>query len=252
MINVLFVVWGLGVAGAWEGNLHFNNTEGMGNALNLSSCWTCTALPRGNVESPLFGVPVSYANWSWPYDNLKNATLPSGESLLWRVGESCPPGQQLSKLPNGETLCWGFSSPLPARGTPLPSYTCGNNSIHALKFELQELGKTIFIQRKNDTAPRVGHFKLSALNGATICSKDTQSNSSGCPAPIMAGLQLNYSYSCVPDGLWWLCGDGHARKSLPDHWDGTCTLGYVIPQGRVINQTRPPAGLLRTLWKRSK
>ncbi|XP_074022481.1 endogenous retrovirus group V member 1 Env polyprotein-like [Numenius arquata] len=64
------------------------------------------------------------------------------------------------------------------------------------------------------------------------------------------GLWLNYSYSCIPDGLWWLCGDGRARKSLPNYWDGVCTLGYVVSQNKVYNHSHPPPGIMRTHWRK--
>ncbi|XP_074021454.1 endogenous retroviral envelope protein HEMO-like [Numenius arquata] len=64
------------------------------------------------------------------------------------------------------------------------------------------------------------------------------------------GLWLNYSYSCITGGLWWLCGDGRARKSLPNYWDGVCTLGYAIPQNKVYNHSHPPPGIIRTHWRK--
>ncbi|XP_074992084.1 syncytin-A-like [Calonectris borealis] len=57
--------------------------------------------------------------------------------------------------------------------------------------------------------------------------------------------------SCpTPQGIWWLCGDGRARKSLPNYWSGICTLGYVIPQNRVYNHSHPPPGIIRTHWRK--
>ncbi|XP_074667523.1 LOW QUALITY PROTEIN: syncytin-2-like [Strix aluco] len=67
---------------------------------------------------------------------------------------------------------------------------------------------------------------------------------------ILKGLWFNYSYDCIPDGHWWLCGDGRARKSLPKYWDGDCTLGYVIPQDKIYNHSHPPPGFIRTPWRK--
>ncbi|XP_074003874.1 endogenous retrovirus group V member 1 Env polyprotein-like [Numenius arquata] len=116
------------------------------------------------------------------------------------------------------------------------------------------LERPLFIKRNNNTAPKVGSFSFNLtmdLNG-TICERGKTINDTreGCPPAVTLGLWLNYSYSCTPDGLWWLCGDGRARKSLPDFWDGVCTLGYVIPQNRVYNHSHPPPGIVRTHWRK--
>lgn len=239
----------LKLVSAWGQNSYIQMTKSVVDSLDLSDCWVCTALPTGNLELPLLGIPVSYTNWSWPYDNLNNSTLPTGDTIAWNL-DSCAPEQNQVLLPTGERLCWGAQSPIPLGDHKVPKYTCGSNSIYPLKFDLQVLERPVFIKRNNNTAPKVGNFNLNltvALNG-TICEKGRAINDTrdGCPRAVSLGLWLNYSYSCIPDGLWWLCGDGHARKSLPDYWDGVCTLGYVIPQNRVYNHSHPPPGITRT------
>uniref|UniRef100_A0A8C3JCQ0 Uncharacterized protein n=1 Tax=Calidris pygmaea TaxID=425635 RepID=A0A8C3JCQ0_9CHAR len=253
LIIAIMGLWS-GTVGAWDQNSYIQMTKSVVDSLNLSDCWVCTALPKGNLELPLLGIPVSYANWSWPYDNLNNSTPPTGDSIVWKVGGGCAPNQRQSRLPNGETLCWGHQSPIPPKGHEVPRYTCGNSSIYPLKFDLQILERPIFIKRHNNTAPKVGDFNLDLtadLNG-TVCERGRTINDShgGCPQAVIIGLWLNYSYSCIPDGLWWLCGDGHARKSLPDYWDGVCTLGYVIPQNRIYNHSHLPPGIMRTHWRK--
>uniref|UniRef100_A0A8C3K6K4 Uncharacterized protein n=1 Tax=Calidris pygmaea TaxID=425635 RepID=A0A8C3K6K4_9CHAR len=197
----------------WDQNSYINITKSVVHSFNLSDCWVCTALPRANMELPLLGIPISYKNWN---------------NLHWKPGGDCAPGQSLSYLPHGDPL----------------------------KFELQILEMPIFIRRHNNTAPKVGVFNLSVtadLNG-TICEtgKSINDNSNECPPTIMRGLWLNYSYNCIPNGLWWLCGDGRARKLLPDFWDGVCTMGYVIPQHRIYNHSHPPPGIRRTHWRRKR
>jgi len=234
---------------SWDQNVYLQLTTNISRLLNLSNCWVCAALPSEDVKFPLFGIPVSYANWSWPYDNLNNSTLPTGENLIWKLDGPCAEGQDISILPNGETMCWGLKSPLPKKKETDLSYSCGRSVVQPLKFDLQVLGKPIFIKRVNETAPKVGNFNfnLSDING-TKCTKKGD-DSSECPVAVKAGLQLDYTYDCVPDGLWWLCGDGHARKSLPHYWDGSCTLGYLVPQDKVFNHSHPPPGILRSPWK---
>uniref|UniRef100_A0A663N0B8 Envelope protein n=1 Tax=Athene cunicularia TaxID=194338 RepID=A0A663N0B8_ATHCN len=242
------------VTQAWETNTLYKLHSHLASTLNLSDCWMCTALPRGNLELPLLGIPVSYTNWSWPYDNLNNSTLPTGESIVWNLESSCAPGQIRTQLPNGRHLCWGRQSPMPPKDHRVPKYTCRNSSIYPLTFDLQVLERPVFIKRNNDTAPKVGSFSFNLtkdLNG-TVCERGKNINDThkGCPLAVTLGLWLNYSYSCTPDGLWWLCGDGRARKSLPDFWDGVCTLGYVIPQNRIYNRSHPPSGIIRTRWRK--
>uniref|UniRef100_A0A8V0X7N8 ERVV2 protein n=1 Tax=Gallus gallus TaxID=9031 RepID=A0A8V0X7N8_CHICK len=60
-------------------------------------------------------------------------------------------------------------------------------------------------------------------------------------------LARNGSHSV---GLWWLCGDGRARKSVPSDWSGSCTLGALIPNVVWHNRSTPPPGILRTHWRR--
>lgn len=160
LIIVMLGFWS-GAAGVWNQNVYIQITKSVVDNLNLSDCWVCTALPKGNLELLLLGIPVSYANWSWPYDNLNNSTPPTGGSIVWSVTRrDCAPGQAKSKLPNGEILCWGSKSPLLPSTYPLPRYTCGDNNISPLKFDLQILEKPIFIKRHNNTAPKVGSFNL--------------------------------------------------------------------------------------------
>jgi len=56
----------------------------------------------------------------------------------------------------------------------------------------------------------------------------------------------------LPDGYWWLCGDGISRKRLPAGWKGMCTVGHLVSQDRIYNQSQIPKGILRTSWKRAK
>lgn len=69
----------------------------------------------------------------------------------------------------------------------------------------------------------VGHF--SAVN-VSWCP-----GSEHCPRPVVVALSNPGStpLGCPPKGLWWLCGDGRARKSVPSDWSGSCTLGALIP-----------------------
>ena len=90
-----------------------------------------------------------------------------------------------------EKLYWGFKSPLPKKNETGLSYSCGLSVVHPLKFDLQVLGKPVFIKRVNETAPKVGNFNLSTING-TECTKKGD-DSSGCPVAVKVGLQLDYT-----------------------------------------------------------
>ncbi|XP_072715660.1 endogenous retrovirus group V member 2 Env polyprotein-like [Ciconia boyciana] len=56
----------------------------------------------------------------------------------------------------------------------------------------------------------------------------------------------------LPDGYWCLCGDGISRKRLPAGWKGMCTIGHLVSQDRIYNQSQIPRGIWRTSWKRAK
>jgi len=56
----------------------------------------------------------------------------------------------------------------------------------------------------------------------------------------------------LPDGYWWRCGDGISRKRLPARWKGMCTIGHLVSQDRIDNQSQIPKGILRTSWRRAK
>jgi len=53
----------------------------------------------------------------------------------------------------------------------------------------------------------------------------------------------------LPDGDGWLYGDGISRKQLPAGGKGMCTIGHLVSQDRIYNQSQIPKGLLRTSWR---
>lgn len=72
-----------------------------------------------------------------------------------------------------------------------------------------------------------------------------------CPRPVVVALSNpgGTPLGCPPKGLWWLCGDGRARKSVSSDWSGSCTSA-LIPNAVWRNRLAPPPGILRTHWRR--
>uniref|UniRef100_A0A6G1RMC5 Uncharacterized protein n=1 Tax=Hypotaenidia okinawae TaxID=2861861 RepID=A0A6G1RMC5_9GRUI len=262
---VYLIIWFFKTLTAWKDNAYVQLTQATGRALNLSDSWICTALPKEDLELPLFGIPVAYANWSWPYSSLEDSMAPDGgESIRWSSegteGVGCLPGQESVQLPNGETLCWGTAAMM--SGIPTSLHSCKNKGLEngtSLEFELQSLGKAVIIMKNDTGALKLGNFdvKYTALNWSLcfdVCKEKAACHNtpipSECPLPVIQGLRGNFSFDCIPKGLWWLCGDGRARKVLPHKWSGTCTLGYLIPRYQIFNHSHPPPGILRTPWKK--
>lgn len=89
-------------------------------------------------------------------------------------------------------------------------------------------------------AEYVGAFNLTKIRGygakVTICADKKDNMNSGLnPLTQTCKLQI---------GFYWLCGDGHARKSLPSNWKGHCIGDYFSPRGGIF--TGPPPGIVQT------
>ncbi|CAB1325573.1 unnamed protein product, partial [Coregonus sp. 'balchen'] len=57
-------------------------------------------------------------------------------------------------------------------------------------------------------------------------------NSSNPPIPIVGSMVAPW---CIK-GTYWLCGK-NAYYNLPPNWGGTCTVGFVVPAMRVLEET---------------
>jgi len=176
------------------------------------------------MEFPLLRVPMPFRNWSWPWNTVQIQRMGRGESLYWSVQDSCDPGRHTSRLPSGEILCWSFQDPLPSRPPKVmkPDIACHLNT-SSLRFETLSPWPNDTIISARNGSHSVGHF--SVMN-VTWCP-----GSKHCPRPVVMALNNigGTSLGCPPKGLWWLCGDGRARKSVPSDWSGSCTLGALIP-----------------------
>uniref|UniRef100_A0A8B9F5X1 Uncharacterized protein n=1 Tax=Amazona collaria TaxID=241587 RepID=A0A8B9F5X1_9PSIT len=51
----------------------------------------------------------------------------------------------------------------------------------------------------------------------------------------------------LPTSYRWLCGNGQARKQLPENWTGQCTMGLLAPPLALFNHTELH-GIVRGLW----
>lgn len=194
------------------------------------------------METPLMGIPVPFSNWSWPFDNFHHSTSPQGFHIYWAVG-ACGPGQHRTRLPNGEELCWGTENPLPASTSLPPSaeQLCNENSFP--RFEIQWPWESVVLNKNG--SKNLGSFKDLPKN-ITHCP----GSKGNCPIAIQIALNNSVRFGCPPKGLWWLCGDGYARKTLPESWGGACTVGALAPILSMHDRTNPLTGYLRTPWKR--
>lgn len=207
----------------WVHNTYVKLTQAVSDSFNLSDCWVCTVLPRGNLEFPVWGIPSM--NWTLTFAQPRNGTCPFGKDGRERLGE------RFELLPrdnvNIYTRC--LNDKTPCVGT----------------------GPLSYLAQKPDNcsmAEYVGTFNLTKIRdygvGVTICAdkKDTNSGSHGLNS-LMQICKLQ-------KGFYWLCGDGRARKSLPLNWKGHCIGGYLSPRGGIF--TKAPPGIVRTLWRQTR
>lgn len=162
---------------SWDQNLFVQLTHNVTNALNLTDCWVCSAFSRGSTEFPLYGVMVSQTNWSWPFNH---------------KGFGC------------------YESPYSTAG-PL--------------YEVQKLENSTIIRWNDTNAPQMGWLNLNytALNWSVsgppiLTPSNTKGKYSITPEcrKVHLDMLIIQTYRCLPQGLWWLCGDGRARKRLPN------------------------------------
>ncbi|XP_067999133.1 uncharacterized protein [Melanerpes formicivorus] len=211
----------------WEGNMYLNVSQELALQTNLSNCWICTELPRGQMRTPLFG--VASMNWTWgPSD-----WVTTSDSNF----HNCQHGKDSS-----ESL-----------GT---------------KFDLLivDPSRTLFVESNESSENKVGWRNLTGLgcswnysSPGEVSGANPWVQGNGCTSSkesrldvVGAGVALLSHTNCLlPYGYWWLCGDGHARKSLPPKWTGVCTAGYLTPQITVHHEILP-RGYWRTLWRRHR
>ncbi|XP_067999225.1 uncharacterized protein [Melanerpes formicivorus] len=211
----------------WEGNMYLNVSQELALQTNLSNCWICTELPRGQMRTPLFG--VASMNWTWgPSD-----WVTTSDSNF----HNCQHGKDSSE-----------------RLGP--------------KFDLLivDPSRTLFVESNESSENKVGWRNLTGLgcswnysSPGEVSGANPWVQGNGCTSSkesrldvVGAGVALLSQISCLlPYGYWWLCGDGHARKSLPPKWTGVCTAGYLTPQITVHHEILP-RGYWRTLWRRHR
>ena len=63
LLNLGFLV------NAWRENLYYNAIQMIANATGAKDCWICTALPKGDMRLPLYGIGSTHWNCdnnTWP------------------------------------------------------------------------------------------------------------------------------------------------------------------------------------------
>uniref|UniRef100_A0A8C0HNI8 Envelope glycoprotein n=1 Tax=Buteo japonicus TaxID=224669 RepID=A0A8C0HNI8_9AVES len=208
---------------AWDRNTYLNITESISKALNLSDCWVCNPLPRGNMELPFLGIPTT--NWtsltrdgpdrngSCPYGKGNTQRGPSFDLEVPDPKEVLITGRYLNITDN----IWG----------DMDNCSLAENLGTFDKGKLERLGLNLTISFYYIQKPKRGR------------GQDRSESH--------LGPRCN-----IGPRYWWLCGDGRARKSLPQNWKGHCVRGYLTPQTSIFKGASPPRGLLTTPWLRVK
>ncbi|XP_054034852.1 uncharacterized protein LOC128899506 [Dryobates pubescens] len=227
VVSIIVICLLIDTIKGWEGNMYLNVSQELALQTNLSNCWICTELPRGQMRTPLFG--VASMNWTWgPSD-----WVTTSESNF----HNCQHGKDSS-----ESLGPKFD------------------------LLIVDPSRTLFVESNEISENKVGWRNLTGLgcswnysSPGEVSGVNPWVQGNGCTSSkenrldvVGAGVALLSQTSCLlPYGYWWLCGDGYARKSLPPKWTGVCTAGYLTPQITVHHEILP-RGYWRTLWRRHR
>lgn len=211
-------ILGLAVV-AWEGNAHYQAIKTTVNATRAKDCWVCTALPKGNTRPPLRGVmstdlsSISKATginmWKTNSDQSQIQRKEMGQQGAdWQIGLSFDP-----QILKGGIVLHGYVNESLRRDAP-----------HFKIFNLNGTNCTIVnLQNEMAIIKAFSRDTQTPLRAISL-NKTVQSRSSKTSrVPVCP----------TPPGIWWLCGDGIAKKTLPPRWKGTCTLGYLASQHRI-------------------
>uniref|UniRef100_A0A8C0C0H1 Envelope glycoprotein n=1 Tax=Buteo japonicus TaxID=224669 RepID=A0A8C0C0H1_9AVES len=225
---VMFLSWTLSKGQAWDRNTYLNMTESISKVLNLSDCWVCNPLPRGNMELPFLGIPTT--NWTSLIKDRpdRNGSCPHGKGNTQRG-----PNFDL-EVPNPKEIlitgrCLNITDNI---WGDMDNCSLAENLGTFDKGKLERLGLNLSISFYYIRKPKGGPGK----KGQEQDRRETH-----------LGPRCN-----IGPGYWWLCGDGRARKSLPQNWKGHCVRGYLAPQTSIFEGASPPRGFLRTPWLRVK
>ncbi|XP_072715512.1 endogenous retroviral envelope protein HEMO-like [Ciconia boyciana] len=250
---------------AWNENLYYNAIQMIANAAGAKDCWICTALLRGNMRLPLYRIGSTHWNCdnnTWPeFWKRQDGGYCSYDNSSYEIG----PRFDLQILDNDTQILVSNNSCLwKARSNNCPCRPPANNKYH--NCSCRNGWNDYWI---NKTVVEVGTWNLTGLNVTYInfCNRTQLETYS----PTKWDASRNTSVGWVskrsfyganltatdgpckrPDGYWWLCGDGISRKQLPAGWKGMCTIGHLVSQGRIYNQSQIPRGILRTSWKQAK
>lgn len=125
--------------------------------------------------------------------------------------------------------------------------TQAGSSLGKLLFQLQPINESVTYIGLKDSGTNLSNFSGNTAGWVNVTQamwkkylfdRHTRNES------------LRINTSCyLPDGSWWLCGNGIALKQLPGNWTGQCTMAYLIPQLGVINQTNEITGVIEGQWK---
>ncbi|XP_040445890.1 syncytin-1-like [Falco naumanni] len=254
---------------AWVNNTRLQTLQMIVNATKAKECWICTSLPTGGLVTPLYGVASqnwNYLDGKWPtwpdfwkkpgdgggyclFDDktyelgprfdlqILNLTttvfMKSDNNCRWKArsktGGACPgnPGQNTCSQSDG----WN-------------DYWINRTTVHVGNWNVDQIGNITVIDFCNSTQ----------LQGYNPSGQDANWAYGWCKAGRFLGANLTATHGpCkLPQGYWWLCGDGFSRKQLPPGWSGMCTIGYLTTQDQIYNQTSPPPGIYRNVWRRIK
>jgi len=231
------------------------------NATGAKDCWICTALPKGNMRLPLYRVGSTHRNCdnnTWPefwrrhdggYCDYDNSTYMTGPRFDLQILDN-----NTQILVSNNSCLWKARSNSCSWQTPFHTHkncTCrdGWNDYWINKTTV-EVGTW---DLKGTDLVYIDFCNRTQLESYTPLNWDYFRNVSVIWVNRRTFYGANLTASdgpCkLPDGYWWLCSDGINKKQLPPGWKGMCTIGHLVSQDRIYNQSQIPKGILRTSWK---
>lgn len=251
----------------WDKNTFLNLSATMATEFNVTKCWICTEMTShaNQKHYPVVGAPASLTNWSLalsfrPGSPGENDSQPHRPiPCVTRV--KAPLCIESGGLTNGTVLDVGRYS------------SCNHTMIFA-ENNLYGTMKNTITATNCTADGQVGYRKGANFTTYSwedkegpwvMWSSGLLLNSTGCTTPdstrspsvvtsnlqrvrfcaLAANYSLNHYSECMGEqaneagvrlwaqGLFFLCG-GAAYKELPTNWKGVCTIGYILPKARIL------------------
>lgn len=215
---------GIPEQGLWESNILIKDMQMVATKLNKTDCWICMHMPTRAQEGLVFHVvPMNITQWKNPPFERGVLQAEYENNTILAIG-----GQIQEKA----AFCWRHM----------------NNTNNTRSNTIIEVGHYPHCERVFDTNKEWPYAfnttLISPLDPTNITEYECNMQVNGTRHGATTGTTLkdcniirvmvrqtispNSKSVNLKRGLWMLCGR-RAYRRIPAWWQGTCTLGYVVP-----------------------